>query len=86
MEIKDLKDRLDKRVITIKDFEQFHNRMWKIKGKVSIVEFSETNNLENGEVSKGVELNLEDYSGKISIAAFDKYAELFNETVVVDAE
>ena len=48
--------------------------MWKIKGKVSIVEFSETNNLENGEVSKGVELNLEDYSGKISIAAFDKYA------------
>ena len=37
--------------------------------------------LENGEVSKSVKLNLEDYSGKISMDAFDEYAELLNEIV-----
>ena len=31
-------------------------------------------------------MNLEYYSGKISIIAFDKYAELLNEMVVVDVE
>ena len=51
-----------------------------------MLDFSETTNFENGEVSMSVELTLKDYSGKISIVGFDKYAESLNEMVVVDAE
>ena len=76
--MKVVRDRLDYKVISMKEFDQFHDQMWKIKGKASLVDFSETTNCENGEISKSVEVQMEDYSGKISIAVFDTYAVLLN--------
>ena len=73
MEIKDLRDILDNNDIPKRNFHQCHNQMWKIKGKVLLVEFSKTTNLENGDISESVEVQMEDYSGKISIAAYDSY-------------
>ena len=60
--------------------------MWKIKGKVSVVEFSETTNLENEDISKSVEVQMEDFSGKISILAFDTHAVLLNGLATADME
>ena len=82
----DLRDRLDNNAIPIKFFDQCHDQMWKIKGKVSLVEFSVTANLENGEISKSVEVHMEDYLGKITIVAFDTHALLLNKFVTADME
>ena len=62
MQIKDLRDRLNNNGIPIRFFDQCHDHMWKIKGKVSVVELSETTNLENGDISKSVQMK--DYLGK----------------------
>ena len=86
LEIKDLMDRLDNNAIPIKNFDQCHDQMWKIKGKVSLVEFSETTNLENGDISRSVDVHMEDYSGKINILAFDRHAVSLNKLVTADNE
>ena len=86
MQIKDLRDRLNNNGIPIKFFDQCHYQMWKIKGKVSVVELSETTNLENGDTSKSVEVQMEDSSGKISIASFDTHTVLLNGLTTVDTE
>ena len=85
-EINDLRDRLDNNAIPIKNFDQCHDQMWKIKGKVSLVEFSETTNLENGDISRSVDVHMEDYSGKITILAFDRHAVSLNRLVTADNE
>ena len=86
MEIKDLRDRLDNNAIPIKNFDQCHDQMWKIKGKVSLVEFSETTNLQNGDINQGINVHMEDYSGKITILSFDKHAISLNKLVTADKE
>ena len=40
MEINDVRYRLNNNTIPIKNFDHCHDQMWKIKGKVSVVEFS----------------------------------------------
>lgn len=85
-EINDLRDRLDNNAIPIKNFDQCHDQMWKIKGKVSLVEFSETTNLQNGDIDQGINVHMEDYSGKITILAFDKHAISLNKLVTADKE
>ena len=85
-QINDLRDRLDNNAIPIKNFDQCHDQMWKIKGKVSLVEFSETTNLQNGDIDQGINVHMEDYSGKITILAFDKHAISVNELVTADKE
>ena len=85
-QINDLRDRLDNNAIPIKNFDQCHDQMWKIKGKVSLVEFSETTNLQNGDIDQGINVHMEDYSGKITILAFDKHAISLNKLVTADKE
>ena len=85
-QINDLRDRLDNNAIPIKNFDQCHDQMWKIKGKVSLVEFSETTNLQNGDINQGINVHMEDYSGKITILAFDKHAISLNKLVTADKE
>ena len=55
-------------------------------GNVSLVEFSETTNLENGDISRSVEVHMEDYSGKITIVAFDTHAITLNKLMTADKE
>ena len=86
MEINDLRDRLNNNVIPIKFFDQFHNQMWKIRGNISVVDFSETTNLENGDISKSVEVQMKDYEGQIAILSFDRHAVLLNELATADME
>ena len=85
-QINDLRDRLDNNAIPIKISDQCHDQMWKIKGKVSLVEFSETTNLQNGDIDQGINVHMEDYSGKITILAFDKHAISLNKLVTADKE
>ena len=77
---------MDDNAIPIKDFDQCYDQMWMIKAKVSLVDFSNTTNLENGENSRSVDVQMEDYSGKISIVTFDTHAVLLNELAMVDTE
>ena len=64
MQMNDLKDCLNNDTIPIKFFDQCHDQMWKIKGKVSLVEFSETTNLQNGDIDQGIEVHMEHSSGE----------------------
>ena len=84
--IKDLRDCLDNNVILMKDLDQFHDQMGRIKGKFLLIDFSETTDIENGKISKSIEVQMEDYSGKISIDAFEAHAVLPNKLVTVDTE
>ena len=77
---------MDNNVVPINFFDKFHNQIWKIKGNISVVDFSGTTNLENGDISKSVGVQMEDYSGKISIAAFDTHTVLLNRLATVDTE
>ena len=86
MQINDLRDRLDKNTIPIKNFDECHDQMWKIKGKVTLVNLTETTNLENGEKNQGINGHIEDYSGKITIVAFDTHAISLNKLVTADKE
>ena len=86
MQINDLRDRLDKNTIPIKIFDECHDQMWKIKGKVTLVNLTETTNLENGEKNQGINVHMEDYSGKITIVAFDTHAISLNKLVTADKE
>lgn len=86
MQINDLRDRLDKNTIPIKNFDECHDQMWKIKGKVTLVNLTETTNLENGEKNQGINVHMEDYSGKITIVAFDTHAISLNKLVTADKE
>ena len=71
-------------VFQYKNFDQCHDHMWKIKGNVSVVELSETTNLEIGDISKSVQMKY--YLGKITILAFDRHAALLNGLATADME
>ena len=86
MAIKDLRDCLDNNVILMKDLDQFDDQMGRIKGKFLLIDFSETTDIENGKISKSIEVQMEDYSGKISIASSDTHAVLLNGVATVDTE
>ena len=86
MQINDLRDRLDKNTIPKIFFDECHDQMWKIKGKVTLVNLTETTNLENGEKNQGINVHMEDYSGKITIVAFDTHAISLNKLVTADKE
>ena len=80
LEIQDCRDRLEKNVSLIKDFEQYHDQMWKIKGVVQVVN-DDSMNVDTIRFGMGKMIVLEfgDYSGSLNITAFDRNAEILSE-------
>lgn len=80
LEIQDCRDRIEKNVKLIKDFEQYHDQMWKIKAVVQNVnnDSMSTDTIRFG-MGKMLVLECEDYSGSLNIIAFDRNAEILSE-------
>lgn len=80
LEIQDCRDRMEKNVKLIKDFEQYHDQMWKIKAVVQNVN-DDSMNIETMRFGMGKMIDLEfgDYSGSLNIIAFDRNAEILSE-------
>ena len=82
LEIQDCRDRMEKNVTLIKDFEQYHDQMWKIKGIVQEVN-DDSMNMDTIIFGMGKMIVLEfgDYTGSLNISAFDRNAEILSELV-----
>ena len=80
LEIQDCRDRMENNVTLIKDFDQYHDQMWKIKAVVQVVN-DDSMNIDTIRFGMGKMIVLEfgDYSGSLNITAFDRNAEILSE-------
>ena len=76
VQLKDFRDRLEKKVLPIKDFNNFYDKEWMIKGCAS--EGQMTRMGKDGNISKMYTMKITDYSGSLSITTFGKHAELLS--------
>ena len=76
VQVKDARDRLDKKVLPIKDFNKFYDKEWMIKGRVSEGQMRRMG--KDDKISKMYTMKITDYSGSSSITTFGKHAELLN--------
>ena len=76
VKLKDARDRLEKKVLPIKDFNNFYDKEWMIKGCVSEGQMTRMGKDDN--ISKMYTMKITDYSGSLSITTFGKHAELLS--------
>ena len=70
IKLKDYSDRLENGIIPIKDFDKFYSDPWVIKGVVSDKQWIEED--------KELNITFEDYTGTITIKAYDDEGELLD--------
>jgi hypothetical protein len=80
LELKDCRDREEKDITPIKDFDLFHDQLWIIKGAVLGGEITTWE--ERDLIGKMYTMNIKDNTGEISITAFGGHAEVLSGLVV----
>ena len=77
MKLKDCRDREEKNITPIKDFDLFYDQFWTIKGVVLGGQMT-TMGIDENTKEKMFSLNLKDHTGNLTITAFDGNAEVLS--------